>query len=507
MTSDYMRIDPAGTPPPRETGGSGARRAGRRAAFGTALLLTGSLFGWTVSGFGSDEPVEVAAPPAVEVLADGTPASYASIVDRVAPAVVTIRSERMVRMTSQQMPDHPFFREFFGDRADPRRLPERREGGMGSGVIVRQDGYILTNNHVVDGADTVSIELKDGRTLEAKVVGTDAPTDLAVLKVDAADLKTLPLGDSDDVRVGDVVLAVGNPLGVGQTVTMGIVSAMGRSTGGNGDGAYEDFIQTDAPINRGNSGGALVNTEGELIGINSQILSPSGGNIGIGFSIPANMARNVMSQLIEHGEVRRGRLGVTVQAITPELARALNLSGTSGALVSGVDSGSPAAAAGLQRGDVITALNGAPVKDSNVLRNEIAELQPGSDVRLTVVRDGKEQSLNARLEAVEPQRRAAASGGTREGAGRFGLSVEPLTAERARQLGVETRTGVLVAAVEPGSPASEAGLRAGDVIEQVDRKAVTSVDDLRAALTTGSAPALLLVHRGATTVFVTVERG
>jgi Do/DeqQ family serine protease len=338
-------------------------------------------------------------------------------------------------------------------------------------------------------------------------VGTDAPTDLAVLKVDAADLKTLPLGDSDDVRVGDVVLAVGNPLGVGQTVTMGIVSAMGRSTGGNGDGAYEDFIQTDAPINRGNSGGALVNTEGELIGINSQILSPSGGNIGIGFSIPANMARNVMSQLIEHGEVRRGRLGVTVQAITPELARALNLSGTSGALVSGVDSGSPAAAAGLQRGDVITALNGAPVKDSNVLRNEIAELQPGSDVRLTVVRDGKEQSLNARLEAVEPQRRAAASGGTREGAGRFGLSVEPLTAERARQLGVETRTGVLVAAVEPGSPASEAGLRAGDVIEQVDRKAVTSVDDLRAALTTGSAPALLLVHRGATTVFVTVERG
>jgi Do/DeqQ family serine protease len=496
MNSNDIKIDPR--PAPR-------RAPGRRAAFGTALLLAGSLFGWTASGFGNED-APVAPAPVVEVLANGAPASYAPIVERVAPAVVTIRSERMVRMTGQTLPDHPFFREFFGERFDPRRMPERREGGMGSGVIVRQDGYILTNNHVVDGAEKVTIELTDGRTLEADVVGTDEPTDLAVLKVDAADLKTLPLGDSDDVRVGDVVLAVGNPLGVGQTVTMGIVSATGRSTGGNGNGGYEDFIQTDAPINRGNSGGALVNTAGELIGINSQILSPSGGNIGIGFSIPANMARHVMSQLIEHGEVRRGRLGVTIQAITPELARSMDLGTTNGALVSDVESGTPAESAGLKRGDVITALNGEPVKDSNVLRNEIAQLAPGTEVKLTVLRDGKEQALTAKLEALESTGRTASVGGEREGAARFGMSVEPLTADRAKDLGVDTRSGVLVAAVESGSLASRAGLRAGDVIEQVDRRPVTSVDQLRSALSSGDAPALLLVHRGASTVFLTLDR-
>ena len=500
MDPSYIRIDPAGSPPAGR-----ARRRGRSAAFGTALLLAGSLFGWTASGIGSED-APAAPAPAVEVMADGTPASYASVVDRVAPAVVTIRSERMVRMTSQSLPDHPFLREFFGDRLAPRRMPERREGGMGSGVIVRQDGYILTNNHVVDGAGKVTIELTDGRRLEADVVGTDEPTDLAVLKVDESNLKTLPLGDSDEVRVGDVVLAVGNPLGVGQTVTMGIVSAKGRSTGGNGDGAYEDFIQIDAPINRGNSGGALVNTEGELIGINSQILSPSGGNIGIGFSIPANMARSVMSQLIEHGEVRRGRLGVTIQAITPELARTMGLGTTTGALVSDVERGGPAEAAGLKRGDVITALDGEPVKDSNVLRNEIGQLAPGSQVNLTVVRDGREQSVAARLGALEPERRMADARPRGEASGRFGMSVEPLTAERARELGVETKVGVLVSDVEPGSRAARAGLRSGDVVEQVDRKAVGSVDALRAALSAGDGPALLLVHRGATTLFVTMER-
>ena len=499
MSSDYIRIGSRPASPER------SRVRGRRAAFGTALLLAGSLFGWTASGFGSEEAPAIPA-PVVEVTANGAPASYAPIVDRVAPAVVTIRSERMVRMTNQTLPDNPFFREFFGERFDPRQMPERREGGMGSGVIVRQDGYILTNNHVVDGAEKVTIELKDGRTLEADVVGTDEPTDLAVLKVDAADLKTLPLGDSDAVRVGDVVLAVGNPLGVGQTVTMGIVSAKGRSTGGNGNGGYEDFIQIDAPINRGNSGGALVNTEGELIGINSQILSPSGGNIGIGFSIPANMARHVMSQLIEHGEVRRGRLGVTIQAVTPELARAMNLGTTSGALVSDVESGTPAESAGLKRGDVITALNGEPVKDSNVLRNEVAQLAPGTEVKLTVIRDGKEQALTAKLEALEPVGRTTPTGDESEGSARFGMSIEPLTADRAKELGVDTRSGVLVAAVQPGSLASQAGLRPGDVIEQVDRKPVTSVDQLRSALSSGDAPALLLVHRGGTTLFVTLDR-
>jgi Do/DeqQ family serine protease len=500
MRSDYLKIGAA-------SAGRGA--TGRHAAFATALLLAGSVFGWTASGLGSEDitAASPATPPVVERLDDGTAASYAEIVDRVAPSVVTIRSERLVRLTSQTLPDHPLFRDFFGDRLpDPRRMPERRQGGMGSGVIVRQDGYILTNHHVVDGAEEVTVELSDGRSSKARVVGTDAPSDLAVLKIEGTKLQTLALGDSDQVRVGDVVLAVGNPLGVGQTVTMGIVSAKGRSTGGSGDGSFEDFIQTDAPINRGNSGGALVNTGGELIGINSQILSPSGGNIGIGFSIPANMARNVMTQLIEHGEVRRGRLGVTIQSITPDLARSLNLSGTIGALVSDVEEGSPAKSAGLARGDVITALNGAPVKDSNVLRNEIAELQPGAEAKLTVIREGKEQVLTAKLgELPSGNRRAPGDRGS-QGAGSFGLSVEPLTAQRARELGVEARTGVVIAAVAPGSRADQAGLHRGDVIELVDRQAVTSVEQVRDALAAGSGPALLLVHRGATTVFVTLDR-
>ena len=479
----------------------------RRAGVAAALLLTGSVAGWTAGGAWTGNAATVpagSAVPIVERTADGAVASYASIVDRVAPAVVTIRSQGVVRTSAQsQLPDHPLFREFFGDPGQ-RRVPERRSSGMGSGVIVRADGYILTNNHVVDNADTVSVELTDGRTFKAKVVGTDAASDLAVLKIDGNNLQTLSLGDSDSVRVGDVVLAVGNPLGVGQTVTMGIVSAKGRATG-IAEGSYEDFIQTDAPINQGNSGGALVSTQGELIGINSQILSPSGGNIGIGFSIPANMARNVMSQLIDHGEVRRGRLGVTIQGITPELARSLDLPNVNGALVSDVEAGSPAAAAGVKRGDVITALNGSAVRNSNALRNEIAELQPGTAAKLTVVRDGKEQQLTATLGALAPrgEHRASPAAGA---SGKFGLSVEPLTAERARELGVRATRGVFIAEVEPGSRAAEAGLRSGDVIEQVDRKVVTSVEGLRDALQTGTQPALLLVHRGNTTVFVTLDR-
>jgi serine protease Do len=492
----------------------GAGKASRKwrqkwAAAGTALLLTGGLVGWTAAERGTgtvDAAIEKAAPVASK--ADPAAGTYAPIVDKVAPAVVTIRSERMVRSVSQQIPDSPLFREFFGDQfRGPRQLPDRREGGMGSGVIVRQDGYILTNNHVVDKAETVNVDLTDGRSFKAKVVGTDAPSDLAVLKIEGNNLQTLALGDSDDVRVGDVVLAVGNPLGIGQTVTMGIVSAKGRATGGAGDGSFEDFIQTDAPINRGNSGGALVNTAGELIGINSQILSPSGGNIGIGFSIPANMARSVMTQLIDHGEVRRGKLGVTIQGITPALAESLGLSGTTGALVGDVEAGSAAAKAGIRSGDVITAINGESVKDSNVLRNEIAQLQPGSSVKVTVLRDGKEQVLNATLGALQPAGNTPASEGDGEREGAFGLSVEPLTANRARELGVEVSNGLVVAEVTPGGRAASVGLRPGDVIEQVDRKPVTTGEELRAALKNGNRPALLTVHRGDVTLFVAMPRG
>jgi Do/DeqQ family serine protease len=373
-------------------------------------------------------------------------------------------------------------------------------------VVVRADGYVLTNHHVIDGAERVVVELSDGRSLPAEIVGSDAPSDLAVLKIDGNNLQTMPLGDSDAVRVGDVVLALGNPLGVGQTVTMGIVSAKGRATG-IGDGSFEDFIQTDAPINRGNSGGALVNTRGELVGINSQILSPSGGSIGIGFAIPANMARNVMTQLIDGGKVRRGLLGVTIQPVTAEIARSLGLQQPQGAIVSGVTSGGPADQAGVRRGDVITAVNGEAVKDGNALRNAIAQIMPGTEVRLTLVRDRREQTVTATLAELQ----AAGLGGRQDGgegdAAGFGMAVESLTAERAKALGIETASGVLVTTVEPGSRAARAGLRPGDVIEEVDGRQVENAGTLRSALESGDRPALLLVHRGPATVFLTIERG
>lgn len=328
--------------------------------------------------------------------------SYADVVSKAAPAVVTIHSQMRVRQP-QQFPfgNDPFFREFFGDRVPPPP-PERRREGLGSGVIVGQDGYVLTNHHVIDGADRIKVDLNDNRTLEAKVIGTDPPSDLAVLKVEASGLPVLGLGDSDRTRVGDVVLAIGNPLGVGQTVTMGIISAKGRQTGLS-NGAFEDFLQTDAPINQGNSGGALVSTNNELIGINSQILSPSGGSIGLGFAVPSNMARTVMEQLIKTGRVRRGQLGITVLKIPSEEASKLGVTEGAGVVVYQVQPGSAADRAGLRRGDIITALNGTAVDDPNTFRNIIAGSAPGTEVTLTVKRDGREQQVRATLGEFAPQ--------------------------------------------------------------------------------------------------------
>jgi Do/DeqQ family serine protease len=269
-------------------------------------------------------------------------------------------------------------------------------------VIVGQDGYVLTNHHVIDGADRIKVDLNDNRTLEAKVVGSDPPSDLAVLKIEASGLPVLALGDSDRTRVGDVVLAIGNPLGVGQTVTMGIISAKGRQTGLS-DGSFEDFLQTDAPINQGNSGGALVSTNNELVGINSQILSPSGGSIGLGFAIPSNMARRVMDQLINTGKVRRGQLGITVLKIPSEEASKLGVEQGPGVVVYQVQPGSAADRAGLRWGDIITALNGTAVNDPNSFRNIIAGTAPGSEVTLTVKRDGREQQVRATLDEFTPQ--------------------------------------------------------------------------------------------------------
>ena len=329
-------------------------------------------------------------------------ASYADIVAKAAPAVVTIHSQLRVRQP-QQYPfmDDPFFRQFFGERGPQQAPAQPRREALGSGVIVREDGYILTNHHVIDGADKIQIDLNDKRTLEAQVVGSDPPSDLAVLRVNASGLPVLPMGDSDRTRVGDVVLAIGNPLGVGQTVTMGIISAKGRQTGLS-NGSFEDFLQTDAPINQGNSGGALVSTNNELIGINSQILSPSGGSIGLGFAIPSNMARTVMDQLINNGRVRRGQLGVTVLKIPSEQASQLGVTQGPGVVVYQVQPGSGADRAGLRQGDVITALNGTTIDDPNTFRNAIASSPPGTEVTLTVKRGGSERQVRATLGEFTP---------------------------------------------------------------------------------------------------------
>jgi len=273
---------------------------------------------------------------------------------------------------------------------------------LGSGVIVQRDGTILTNYHVIDGAEQIQVELTNHRVFKAKVVGSDPPSDLAVLKIDAKDLDALSLGNSDQVRVGDIALAIGNPLGLGQTVTAGIISAKGRATGLS-DGSFEDFLQTDAPINQGNSGGALINTQGELIGISSQILSTSGGNIGIGFAIPSNMARNVLDQILEGGKVHRGQLGVSIQPMTPELASKFGLSDVQGVLVNSVIPNGPAAKAGLRQGDVIVDFNGAAVTDGNTLRNHVASTAPGTKVNLGIFRDHQKQQIQVTLGEYQPK--------------------------------------------------------------------------------------------------------
>lgn len=485
-------------------------------ALGAAALLVA---GATWHGLAAEPATHASLPLTPVTQAQPTPAasrgamlasgrdSYADIVKTVAPAVVTVQVEgrARVRPTQFDSDDDDMLRRFFGDRFGQGRgqgpgMPQSpKQRGLGSGVIVTQDGYILTNNHVIDSADTIRVELTDGRGFKARLVGADKPSDLALLKVDATALPTLSLGNSDAVQVGDLVLAVGNPLGIGQTVTMGIVSAKGRSTG-TGDGSYEDFLQTDAPINHGNSGGALVNMKGELVGINSQIVSPGDGNIGIGFAIPANMVRHVMDQLKSDGRVRRSQLGVTVQPVTSDLAESLGLREVTGAIVSSVATGSAAEKAGVKRGDVIKSFNGQAVPDFNTLRNRVADAQPGSNASVVVIRDGSEKTVTVKLDEAAVSREARErSESSADDHAALGVAVSPLSPDLASRAGLgKDAHGVVVQQVNPDGRAADAGIMPGDIILEVNRQPVQSVDELRTAVRRAAEkPTLLLVRRSA----------
>jgi serine protease Do len=413
--------------------------------------------------------------------------SFAPVVKQVAPSVVNIFTTKNVRSPYQDM--LPFFqdpfRRFFGDPGNerPRREPRQfKQRNLGSGVIVTKDGYILTNDHVVEGADEVRVALAASRKeFVAKVVGRDPKTDIAVLRIDSKDLPFVTFADSDKIEVGDVVLAIGNPFGVGQTVTSGIISAVGR--GGMGIEDYEDFIQTDAAINPGNSGGALVDAQGRLIGINTAILSRTGGNQGIGFAVPANLARAIMESLIRDGKVSRGFMGVAIQDITPELAKEFKAPDSGGALVGDVTAGSAAEEAGLKTGDVIIALNGKPVADSRSLRLRVGQMAPGSKAELTVLRDGKEQKLTVKLRELKDDQVAGApeDTGTTDEVLR-GVGVTDLTPAMRQQFKVpEQLQGAVITEVAPDSAAQEAGLRQGDVILEINRKPIHSAEDAIAA--------------------------
>jgi Do/DeqQ family serine protease len=417
--------------------------------------------------------------------------SLAPIVKRASPAVVNIATRGTVTERGPRNPllEDPFFRRFFDV---PEQGPRQRQfQSAGSGVVVdAKQGLIVTNAHVVENATEITVSTLEGRDFKATVVGADSASDLAVLRVKEAKLAEIPLGDSSKAEVGDFVLAIGNPFGLQHTVTYGIVSALGRS-GINPDG-YEDFIQTDASINPGNSGGALVNLRGELVGINSAILSRSGGNIGIGFAIPSNMVRSVMDQLIKYGEVKRGILGVNIVTLTPDIADNLGVKDAQGALVSQVVDGSAAEKAGVKAGDVITAVNGLPVKSAAELRNRIGLLRVGESVNLELLRDGKPRKVAA---TVQARADSAAEGGGATDVHRALDGVDLADAPGG---------GVLVRAVDPGSAAGQNGLKANDVIASVNRQRVGNVKELRAAVKDKSS-LLLEVRRGGTTLFVPIR--
>ena len=477
-----------------------------------AVLTLGFVLGAAGLGLAHTTEKSLSAnPPATLRLANAnegpSKGSYAPLVKEVLPSVVNISTSKVVhnRMSSEEMPMDPFFRQFFGDDGNGRfNVPkDSRENALGSGVIVSPEGYILTNNHVVDGATDIRVTLSDKREFQGHVVGTDPKTDIAVLRIDARNLAPITIGDSSKVQVGDVALAIGDPFGVGQTVTKGIISAIGRGNLGIED--YEDFLQTDAPINPGNSGGALINDRGELVGINTAILSHgSGGSQGIGFAIPSDLARQVMNEILKNGHVTRAYLGIYPQDVTPAMAKAFGEKQAKGIVVGDVTPGSPAHTAGIQRGDIILDVNGKPVTDSNQLRMSISMMQPGTDVTLKFLRNGDMRDATVKL-AEMPTQTAQANSSDGQGGGKAlnGVEVSNLNADIAHQLGISASTkGVVVTDIDPASKLANSGLQKGDVIQEVNHQPVNNVSEFESAVRKAGDNPLLLVNRGGTTLFI-----
>jgi serine protease Do len=435
----------------------------------------------------------------------------ADIAERSVASVVNISSEKVIKMQGTQggpFFNDPFFRHFFGRQFRvPGQPREQREKSLGSGVIISKDGLVLTNNHVVEKADRIRVTLSDGSEHEAEVVGTDPDTDIGVLRLkgELRDLQPLELGDSNDLRLGDVVLAIGNPFGVGQTVTMGIVSAKGRANVGIVD--YEDFIQTDAAINPGNSGGALIDTSGKLVGINTAIISRSGGYQGIGFAIPSNMAGSIMKSLLDYGKVVRGWLGVVIQDVDTDLAEALSLPNTQGVLISDVNEGSPAEKGGLERGDVVVRVNGETVDSTGRLRNLVAVAGADAKVKIEILRGGQQKTLEVELGARPEDGSEEAEIDEDEGAlGGLTLGTLNQTNRQKYRIDDSVGSGVVVTEISRGSPAARAGFRPGDVIREMNRKPVTTPSEFTSRYKNAKGSVAILIQRGRNTLFLALRK-
>jgi serine protease Do len=469
--------------------------------FASVLIAAGIIVGLVLSstlnihttGYSQEVP-----PEATELL-NKISNAMAAVAEAVRPSVVNISTTRIIKTPESPFLEDPFFRRFFGE---PGQIPkERKAMSLGSGVVIDKNGLILTNNHVVKGAEEIKVTLADNREFNGKVIGTDAKTDLALVRIEAKDLPAIKLGDSDKLQVGDTVIAVGSPYGLNQTVTSGIVSAVGRANVGISD--YEDFIQTDAAINPGNSGGALVNAKGELVGVPTAIFSTTGGYQGIGFAIPANMAKTVIDSLLKKGKVIRGWLGIWIQPLTPDLAKKFGLREEKGALISDVVEGGPAEKAGLKGGDLVVEYGGKPVDDPAHLRNMVANTAPGTEVPVKIIREGKTETIKVKI-TEQPAEEAMAPPGAETPLA--GVSVQELTAAIKKNLGIPDRVqGVIISAVEEDSPASDV-LRREDVVQEVNRTKIKSMKDYRNALEKikPDEGVLLLIYRDGRVFYVTI---